>query len=108
MPANWSTYAEVAKRYGGVDPKDHAAVERFFTETLPTLSIDKQKKIVEELLGGSTVADSGPVKRDYPKGVPIPKLSEAKEFDLKSEWLTNVARLAAEEEKKDDDARHRS
>ena len=108
MPTNWSTHADVARRHGGVDPSDHAAVERFFTETCPNLPRDKQAEIIEELLAGSTVEESGPVKRNYPSGVPIPKLSETKEFDLKSEWLTNVARRAAEEEKKDDDARHRS
>ena len=100
MPTNWSTYCEVAKKHGGVDPTDTKAVDRFYTETLQSLPEAKQMEILEELLGGSTVEDSGPVKREYPKGVPIPKLSGRKEMDITSEWLTKVAQRAADEEEK--------
>ncbi len=48
----------VAARYGGVDPKDSAAVQSFFEVTLPRLSPRKQQQIFDAVLKLNTGIDS--------------------------------------------------
>ena len=50
--------AKVAAQYGKVDPKNGAAVQKFFEETVPTLSMKKREEILDEVLSWSTGVDA--------------------------------------------------
>jgi len=50
MPTPMHVYADIAKRYGRIDPNDQSAVRNFFRQTLPRKSESIKEEIFKELL----------------------------------------------------------
>lgn len=57
MPTPHHVYADIAARYGAVDSRDPEAVDRFFTDMLPSQSPDVQDQVFEELLSRDAEAE---------------------------------------------------
>ncbi len=77
MPTPTQEFAEIAAKYGNVDPRDAEAVQRWFSETLPSMTPAQIEIVLDELLSRE---GSGPTRPDickYPAGVPLPRLSTA-------------------------------
>jgi hypothetical protein len=70
---------EIAKRYG-IDPEQPGGVDRFLETILPKLPVKEKMQVLEEIVTAPN--DPNPPKREYAKEVPLPKLSESKEFVL--------------------------
>jgi len=77
MPTPIGAFLDVASRYGEVDPSDIEAVQRWFSETLPTLPPDTIEEILEELLQHDGASDDKETARVYPMGAPLPSLSSS-------------------------------
>ena len=75
MPTPTGSFYDIAARYGGIDPRDTEAVQRWFMETLPTLPPSKIEEVLEALLQGDGPTDVKQPARSYPQGVPLPSLS---------------------------------
>lgn len=50
MATPWQVYATAAQKFGGVDPDDTAAVDRFFTSTIKDLSRSDRAKVLRYVL----------------------------------------------------------
>ena len=50
MPTPTTAFADAAAKYGDVDPDDIEAVQKWFAEELPTLSVDIIKQVLHDLL----------------------------------------------------------
>ena len=63
--------------YALYDAADAEAVQRWFSEVLPSLPTEQIEKILEELLAYDEDGDDTSGVRYYPKGVPLPSLEES-------------------------------
>jgi len=96
MPTPTAAFLDVASRYGEVDPADIEAVQRWFSEVLPTLPPATIEEVLEELLlreGASHKELPAPV---YPKDTPLPSLSSSPPAPfpwLASTWREILVRL---------------
>jgi hypothetical protein len=77
MPTPTRAFAELAAKHGGVDPDDMEAVQRWYEETVPTLSPAMIEKILEELLSSERLEVKGESPRVYPADAPLPALDQA-------------------------------
>ncbi len=76
MPTSTEVFADVAARFGGVDPHDPDAVRQWYETKMPTLPPEQIDEILDELLQKEgTGAHSLP--RCYPPSAPLPTLDEA-------------------------------
>lgn len=76
MPTPTQAFLKVAARHG-IDPSDAEAVQRWFSEDLPSLSTEQIEEILEELLAYDENGEITSLVRCYPKGVPLPSLEES-------------------------------
>ena len=76
MPTPTQAFLKVAARHG-IDPSDAEAVQRWFSEDLPSLSTEQIEMILEELLAYNANREDTSGARSYPKGVPLPSLEES-------------------------------
>ncbi len=76
MPTSTEVFADVAARFGDVDPQDPDAVRQWYETKIPTLPPAQIDEILDELLQKEgTGAHSLP--RTYPPAAPPPTLDEA-------------------------------
>ena len=77
MPTPTYVFAQVAAKYGGVDAGDMEAVQHWYEETLPSLSLKKIHEVLDELLSREGLRSGGDGPRVYPKTAPLPTLDQA-------------------------------
>ena len=77
MPTPTYVFAQVAAKYGGVDAGDMEAVQHWYEETLPSLSLKKIHEVLDELLSREGLRSGGDGPRVYPKAAPLPTLDQA-------------------------------
>ena len=97
MPTPTGAFVDIASRYGEVDPSDIEAVQRWFSEVLPTLPPDTIEEILEELLRHDGAGDDLAPAPVYPKHAPLPSLSSSPPAPfpwLASTWREMLVRLA--------------
>lgn len=97
MPSPTRAFLDVATKYGEVDSTDIEAVQRWFSETLPTLPPDTIEEILEELLQHDGAGDDLAPVPAYPKGAPLPSLSSSPPAPFPwfaSSWKEMLVRLA--------------
>lgn len=75
MPTPTTAFADVAAKYGGVDPNDIGAVQEWFAHQLSTLPPHIIEQVLEDLL----VRDGEPLDRmispSYPMRARLPSLA---------------------------------
>jgi hypothetical protein len=74
MPTPTTAFADVAAKYGGVDPENIEAVQDWFIEELPTLPVDVIEKVVHDLLVRDGTAAEREIIPVYPERAPLPSL----------------------------------
>ena len=74
MPTPTTAFADAAAKYGGVDPDDIEAVQRWFAEELPTLSVDIIEKVLRDLLAQDGAVGDRELTPVYPERAPLPSL----------------------------------
>ena len=74
MPTPTTAFADAAAKYGGVDPNDIEAVQRWFAEELPTLSIQIIEHVIRDLLAQDGAATDREILPVYPDRAPLPSL----------------------------------
>ena len=79
MPTPVKAFTQLAARLGGVDPDDHDAVVRWFSEELPKLPPETIRECLETLLAqdGHADEDAPDVAPCYPPEAPLPSLKDA-------------------------------
>jgi len=96
MPTPTQYFADIAAKYGNVDPKDPKAVERWFIETLSKMPPEQIEAILEELLSRDGHKSTRTDIRKYPAGIPLPTLSTAPHATipfLAGDWKRFLGRL---------------
>lgn len=97
MPTPMWVYDKAAERWGSVDPTDRAAVERFFTDTLATLSPATREEIIRYLVAH----DSAPATPPSPEEIAakeaarLEHLKEQRKAAALKGAATRKARIAA-------------
>jgi len=74
MPTPTTAFADAAAKYGGVDPDDIEAVQRWFAEELPTLSIQIIEQVIRDLLAQDGAVSGREIIPVYPERAPLPSL----------------------------------
>jgi hypothetical protein len=74
VPTPTPIFAELAARYGDVDPQDIEAVQRWFAEDLPKLGLEQIERIIEELLTADGAVVDRKIDPVYPDWAPLPSL----------------------------------
>ena len=74
MPTPTTAFADAAAKYGGVDPGDMEAVQRWFAEELPTLSIQIIEEVIRDLLAQDGAVSGREIVPVYPERAPLPSL----------------------------------
>ena len=82
MPTPPHFFAEIAAKYGNVNPEDTTAVQRWYIETLPTLPAERIDEILEALLRHDGVKPTTAVEKSYPVDIPLPLLNESPPANL--------------------------
>ena len=77
MPTPTSSFLQVAAQFGNVDSDDIAAVQRWYTEVLPTLPPATIREILDALLTSDGTVGDKDMERSYPSDVPLPSLSSS-------------------------------
>jgi len=96
MPTPTRYFAEIAARYGNIDPRDSEAVVRWYSETLPAMPPEQIEAILEELLGRDGREPTHAESRTYPSDIPLPTLSTAPHAPiplLAGNWKRLLGRL---------------
>jgi hypothetical protein len=84
MPTSIDAFARIAADHGGIDPTDIESIQKWYLETLPTLSPEQLESALEKLLDregadNEIVSALGP---SYPRDATLPKLDEAQHVPL--------------------------
>ena len=74
MPTPTTAFADAAAKYGGVDPDDIEAVQSWFAEELPTLSIQIIEQVIRDLLAQDGAVSGREIIPVYPERAPLPSL----------------------------------
>lgn len=77
MPTSTRVFAQVAARYGGVDPADMDAVREWYEKELPSLPGEQIEEVLSELLTNEGVETGPEPPRQYPEAAPPPTLDES-------------------------------
>ena len=77
MPTPTRVFAQVAARYGGVDPGDMEAVRDWYEEELQGLSAEQIEAVLSELLSDEAVETDPEPPPHYPGAAPPPTLDES-------------------------------
>ena len=77
MPTPTRVFAQVAARYGGVDPGDMEAVRDWYEKELQGLSAEQIEAVLSELLSDEGVEAGPEPPPQYPEAVPPPTLDES-------------------------------
>ena len=81
MPTPTAAFADVAARYGDIDPEDIEAVQRWFAEELPALSPEVIEQVLRDLLAQDGATPSRKVTPVYPERAPLPSLLASPHVD---------------------------
>ena len=96
MPTPTTAFADAAAKYGRVDPDDIEAVQKWFTEELPTLSVDIIEKVLHDLLAQDGAVSGRELIPVYPERAPLPSLGASPAVStplLAEEWRRLLRRL---------------
>jgi hypothetical protein len=74
MPTPTTAFTDAAAKYGGVDPDDIEAVQSWFAEELPTLSVDIIENVLRDLLAQDGAVSGREIVPVYPERAPLPSL----------------------------------
>ena len=74
MPTPITAFADAAAKYGDIDANDIEAVQEWFAEELPTLSVHVIEKVVHDLLAQDGAATDREILPVYPDRAPLPSL----------------------------------
>lgn len=77
MPTPTRVFAEVAARFGSVDPEDMGAVVEWYESTLPTLPPERAEEVLAELLGRERLEAGPAAPCRYPESAPLPRLDDS-------------------------------
>lgn len=81
MPTPTAAFADVAARYGDLDPDDIEAVQAWFAEELPKRSPDVIEQVLRDLLAQDGAIPSRRVTPMYPESAPLPSLLASPHVD---------------------------
>lgn len=76
MPTPVRFFAEVAQKWGNIDPKDYQAVETWYLKELPKLPKKNLNAILDELTQFNNEKSIKPNKIVYPSDVPYPLMKD--------------------------------
>jgi len=96
MPTPTTAFADAAAKYGGVDPDDIEAVQRWFAEDLPKLPIGTIEQVLHDLLERDGALDDREIVPVYPTRAPLPSLGSSPQAASPlhaEEWRRVIARL---------------
>ena len=96
MPTPITAFADAAAKYGDIDAKDIEAVQEWFADELPKLSVDTIEQVLHDLLERDGTAAEREIVPMYPKGVPLPSLGSSPPALpplLAEQWRTLLGRL---------------
>lgn len=97
MPTPTTAFADAAAKYGKVDPEDIEAVQRWFTEALPTLPVDIIEQVIRDLLAQDGATPEREIIPVYPERAPLPSLELSPPVALPllaEDWKRLLRRLA--------------
>lgn len=77
MPTPTAAFADVAAKYGDVDPEDIEAVQKWFIEELAALPPETIGRIFHELLARDGDLESRDIAPVYPERAPLPSLGSS-------------------------------
>ena len=98
MPTPTTAFADAAAKYGGVDPDDIEAVQRWFAEELPTLSIQIIEQVIRDLLAQDGAVSGREIIPVYPERAPLPSLGASPAVStplLAEDWRRLLRRALA-------------
>jgi hypothetical protein len=98
MPTPTTAFADAAAKYGGVDPDDIEAVQRWFSEELPILSIQIIEQVIRDLLAQDGAATDREIIPVYPEHAPLPSLGASPAVStplLAEDWRRLLRRALA-------------
>jgi len=77
MPTPTRDFADIAAKYGNIDPQDQEAVQRWFIESLTSMAPAQIEVILDDLLSRDGSEPTLSEIPTYPTSVPLPTLSTA-------------------------------
>jgi hypothetical protein len=98
MSTPTTAFADAAAKYGGVDPDDIQAVQNWFAEELPALSVDTIEKVIHDLLAQDGAVSSREIIPVYPERAPLPSLGASPAVStplLAEDWRRLLRRALA-------------
>ena len=98
MTTPTTAFADAAAKYGGVDPDDIEAVQEWFAEELPTLSVHVIEKVVHDLLAQDGAVTDREIIPVYPERAPLPSLGASPAVStplLAEDWRRLLRRALA-------------
>ncbi len=98
MATPTTAFADAAAKYGDVDPEDIEAVQKWFTEALPTLPLNILEQVLEELLTHDGATADREIIPVYPERAPLPSLRSSPPIVaplLAEDWKRILRRLLA-------------
>ena len=98
MPTPTTAFANAAAKYGSVDPNDIEAVQKWFAEELPTLSIQIIEQVIRDLLAQDGAVSGREIIPVYPERAPLPSLGASPAVStplLAEDWRRLLRRALA-------------
>lgn len=98
MPTPTTAFADAAAKYGDVDPDDIEAVQEWFAEELPTLSVDIIERVLHDLLAQDGAVSGREIIPVYPERAPLPSLGASPAVStplLAEDWRRLLRRALA-------------
>ena len=103
MPTPTTAFADAAAKYGGVDPDDIEAVQRWFAEELPKLSTEVIEQVLHDLLSEDGRSPPREIVAIYPERASLPSLRSSPSVDLPplaDDWKRLLRRLLSRSAKR--------
>jgi hypothetical protein len=77
MPTPTDVFAQLAAKYGDVDPSDIEAVQHWYEKVLPTLVPGTIETVLSELISQDGPAETTQAPHSYPDKAPLPTLEQS-------------------------------
>jgi hypothetical protein len=74
MATPTTAFSDAAAKYGDVNPEDIEAVQKWFTEELPSCPVDVIEQVLLDLLARDGAAAAREIVPVYPERAPLPSL----------------------------------
>lgn len=96
MPTPTDVFVQIAATYGGVDPEDLMAVQRWYQDGLPQLPEATIDEILANLLGAEDQAPDTACSASHPEDTPLRRLDDSPPAggQFAAKWLAVLRRLA--------------